>query len=98
MRVSVDTLSLRLALAGTLATAGGCMLRYDVDDLEPGAGDDGAPGLRIDGITPSVVYEGQGALASEEGLVRAVPVVLRGSNFDGDVVVDIEGESFSMAS
>jgi hypothetical protein len=106
MKVFVDTLSLRLALAGTLATASACSLRYDTDDLrgvgggnDSGVyeGPDAAPGaLHLQAVFPYQVLEGEGYAADPEDVadVRPIPVVLAGAGFTPDSTIIVEGEGF----
>ncbi len=105
MRGFVDTLSLLLALAGALATASGCSLRYDPDDLGSG-GDDGGgedPGeaagpeeLFVHRVYPPEVFEGQGYVADpdDEASVRAIPMVLYGQNMTADTEFTVSGVGF----
>lgn len=100
----VETRSLLLALAWTLATAGGCSIRYDADDLK-GGGDGGIQvepdadpdALHVQQVTPQLVFEGQGSALdpADQDRVRAVPVVLLGANFTADMTVSVAGEAFS---
>jgi hypothetical protein len=95
----VDTLHL-LALAGALASASGCSLRYDPDDL----GDDGADEddgtsvdpdeLFVERVFPPLVYEGEGVALDpdEEAAVRAVPIVLYGQNMTAETTFAVAGD------
>lgn len=101
----VDTLSLLLALAGALATASGCSLRYDSDDLGSGGEvDDGmaepqpsSPDeLFVLRTYPSEVFEGEGHVADpdDEDSVRAIPMVLYGQNMTADTRFTVSGDGF----
>jgi hypothetical protein len=107
MVLSVDSLPLLLALAGTLATASGCSLRYDTDDLGGGGetddgsddgiygGPDAAPGaLHVQAVFPFLALEGEGASLDPEQMqmVRPIPIVVAGANFTPDTTFTVEGE------
>ena len=100
----VATTAPLLALACTLATASGCSLLYDPDKLGGGQGsavdgghvgpDATAGALHLQQVTPQLVHEGQGDALDPADLerVRAVPIVLLGSNFSEDMTVSISGD------
>jgi hypothetical protein len=98
----VDTLSL-LALAGMLASASGCSLRYDPDDLgdDSGEQDDGSDvgpdELFVEQVFPRVVHEGEGFVADpdDDPGVRAIPIVLFGQNMTADTTFSISGDGVS---
>jgi hypothetical protein len=95
----VDTLSL-LALAGVLATASGCSLRYDPDDLgDDGADDDDDDGsnvgpdeLFVERVFPPLVREGEGVAIDPDESVRAIPIVLFGQNMTADTTFSLSGD------
>ncbi|HKE14840.1 MAG TPA: hypothetical protein VKB80_08260 [Kofleriaceae bacterium] len=98
-------LSPLLALAGVLAAASACSLRYDPDDLgqgddESGGGDQtpdaGPDDLFVHRVFPSEVFEGEGFAADpdDQTTVRAIPMVLFGQNMTPDTRVTVSGDGF----
>lgn len=87
--------------AALAASAGGCSLVYDADDLrrDGGIGADADPdALFVARVTPDSLFEGEGSSYDPEleDMVRAIPIVLVGQNMTAETTFTIEGLGLDM--